>query len=140
MMPLYDVKCSKSGQVFERMIRLADFEAPIICACTAPATRVISMPLISVENVGYDCPVTGRWIGSKREHRENLRQQGCRVLESGERENNERARVRAEAEVERQLDITVEKTIESWDSAKKERLANELERGNVDLQVARGTV
>lgn len=134
-MPLYDCKC-EAGHTFERMIKLADFEAPIICDCHAPAKRAISRPMISVENVGYDCPVTGKWIGSKRAHEENLRQQGCRVLEPGEKESATRSKAHAEADFERRLDETVERTIDSWSSDKKESLANEL-LGGADLAVER---
>jgi hypothetical protein len=136
-MPLYDVKCSRSGKIFERQIPLAQFEEPIICSCQSPATRVISKPRIIVDNVGYHCPVTDKWIGSKREHRENLKQQGCRVLETGEKEANERQRLKMETEFDRGIEETVEKTIDSWDSDKREMLAKELQAG-VDLQYARG--
>ncbi|HEY6018995.1 MAG TPA: hypothetical protein VIY48_03615, partial [Candidatus Paceibacterota bacterium] len=63
---------------------MAKFEEEIKCACGSPARRVISAPLFSVDQTGYDCPITGKWISSKREHRENLAQHGCRVLEDGE--------------------------------------------------------
>jgi predicted nucleic acid-binding Zn ribbon protein len=85
-MPLYDIRCEKSEIVFERFIKLSDFEVPITCACGAPGKRLISKPMISVEAVGYNCPVTGKWVGSKKAHQENLREQGCRVLEPGEKE------------------------------------------------------
>lgn len=32
----------------------------------------------------YDCPVTGKMIDGRAAHRENLKRQGCRVLEPGE--------------------------------------------------------
>lgn len=32
----------------------------------------------------YACPITGREIGSRSTHRDNLRQHGCRVIEPGE--------------------------------------------------------
>jgi hypothetical protein len=47
--------------------------------------------MISVEAVGYNCPVTGKWVGSKKAHQENLREQGCRVLEPGEKEFNSKS-------------------------------------------------
>lgn len=39
---------------------------------------------INPDIAGYDCPVSGKWIGSRREHRENLKRKGCRILEHGE--------------------------------------------------------
>lgn len=35
---------------------------------------------------GYDCPVTGKWIDGKREHEENLKRHGCRLIEKGEKD------------------------------------------------------
>lgn len=134
-MPLYDFNCSE-GHKFERMVRLADFEVLQHCTCGAPSTRAISLPMFRVENVGYDCPVTGKWIGSKQAHSENLKAQGCRVLETGEKEESQRVKARLDQDFERRLDETVERTIDSWDSAKKESLTNEL-LGGADLAVER---
>ena len=130
-MPLYDLRCDK-GHVFERHIPLAKFEEPILCACHAPATRVISAPMFSVEQVGYTCPVTGKYIGSKRQHEENLRQQDCRVFETGEKELAQKRIAEQEAAFEKSVDQTVEKNFWSMPSEKREKIANELESG-VDL-------
>lgn len=35
---------------------------------------------------GYNCPVTGKYIEGRAAHEENLKRQGCRVLEPGETE------------------------------------------------------
>lgn len=137
-MPLYDFECTE-GHCFERMVRLKDFEAEQFCSCNAPAKRLISAPMIQVESVGYNCPVTGDWIGSKRAHNDNLAKHGCRVLESGEKEAAAAYRQKAEAEFDRKIEDTVEREIEAMPSAKKEALANELTRGKVDLELTRGT-
>lgn len=134
-MPLYDFRCDK-GHKFERSVKLADFEERQNCACGLPATRVISAPRISVENVGYDCPITGKWIGSKREHEENLKLHGCRVLETGETEQATKFRQAEEAQFEAKIEETVEKEWDQMPSAKKEKLANEL-LGGADLAVER---
>jgi putative FmdB family regulatory protein len=135
-MPLYDFECIENHR-FERSVKLIDFEVPQFCSCGAPASRAISAPRFSVDNVGYDCPVTGKWIGSKREHEENLKQQGCRVLETGEKEANERSRVKDEAAFEKKLEDSIERQIDQMSSTKKEQLANELINGKADLAVER---
>lgn len=136
-MPLYDIRCETTGEIFERSIPLAKFEEPIFCACGSSARRVISTPLFSVDNTGYSCPVTGRWVGSKREHRENLKQQGCRVLEPGETEAAQRRHQADDEALFKKVEDTVEQTIESWSSDKKEKLHNELVNAKVDLAVER---
>ncbi len=137
-MPLYDFIC-ESGHKFERMVRLDDFDDLQHCACQSPATRVISPVRFSVESVGYDCPVTGEWIGSKAQHENNLAKHGCRVYETGETEAAKKAKASADAEFERELDKTVEKEFESLSSAKKEALATELTAG-ADLGYSRSAL
>ena len=137
-MPLYDFECSE-GHRFERLVKLADFEVPQFCSCQSPAKRLISKPMIQVESVDYTCPITGKWIGSKQAHKDNLARHGCRVLESGEKEVAEARHKQAEAEFDRKIEETVEREIEAMPSAKKEALANELTRANVDLAVTRET-
>lgn len=134
-MPLYDFQCL-GGHKFERMVKLADFEAPVFCSCHARAYRVISAPMFSVEQVGYTCPVTGKYIGSKRQHEENLRQQDCRVFETGEKELAQKRIAEQEAAFEKSVDQTVEKNFWSMPSDKREKIANELESG-VDLAIER---
>ncbi len=127
-MPLYDFKCEQ-GHKFELMVPLAEFHNSQNCACGSAATRVISPVRFSVENVGYDCPITGEWIGSKAQHANNLAKHGCRVYETGETEAAKKAKANADAEFEKRLDQTVEKEFESLPSAKKEALATELAAG-----------
>ena len=127
-MPLYDFKCQQ-GHKFELMVPLAEFDNSQHCACGTIATRVISPVRFSVENVGYNCPITEEWIGSKSQHENNLAKHGCRVYETGETEAAKKAKASADAEFEKRLDITVEKEFESLSSDKKQALATELTAG-----------
>lgn len=77
----------------------------------------------------YACPITGKHISTKRQHEENLKQHGCRVLEGGEREYNERQRVKAEADFDRKVEQTVEREIAQMLSEKVEQLGKELSHG-----------
>lgn len=46
---------------------------------------------VSPDIKAYDCPITGKIIDGKKEHRENLKRTGCRNLEPGEsRESQKR--------------------------------------------------
>lgn len=138
-MPLYDFEC-ETGHRFERQVPLKDFEATQYCDCLAPAKRLISTPRFSVEQVGYSCPVTGKWVNSGREHRENLKRHNCRVLETGEKEAAAAFRKRADDEFDKKVEATVEKEIETMPSEKKEKLYSELTRGGADAVYERGTV
>ena len=75
----------------------------------------------------------------RREHRENLRQQGCRVLETGEKEAAAAFRKRADDEFDAKVEATVEKEIEAMPSEKREKLYAEMTRGGADVEILRGT-
>lgn len=137
-MPLYDCVCS-SGHKFERVIPLAQFEEPIICACGVAAHRAISLPTIVGGRLDYEyaCPITGKHVVSKRQHEENLKVHGCRVMESGEREYNQRRNADLERDFERKVDETIEREIAVMPSEKREMLAKELMAGTT-VEVARG--
>lgn len=135
-MPLYDFACPQ-GHRFERFVPLVNFSEEQKCSCGEVANRLISAPMFSVENVGYDCPITGKWIGSKAEHRENLAQHGCRVLETGEKEAVVARRKAEDDAFDKAVEATVEKEIEAMPSDKRERLYSELTRQGLDAQVVR---
>lgn len=135
-MPLYDIQC-EAGHRSEKFIPLKNFSDPIVCDCGQSARRSISAPMFSVDNTGYNCPVTGEWVGSKSAHRENLAKHGCRILETGETEQAKAARAEKDRQLDKAIEDTVERTIESWDSGKKEALHNELVNGKLDLTIER---
>ena len=43
-----------------------------------------SGPILLGDYSAYDCPVTGKIIDGRYQHSENLKRQGCRLLEKGE--------------------------------------------------------
>ena len=135
-MPLYDFICSE-GHPFERIVPLANFSETQHCACSAPATRVISAPRFSVDQTDYTCPITGVWIGSKAAHRENLARHGCRVLETGETEAAAAYRRKQDEALDKAVEDSVEKSIEAMPSEKKEALHNELINGGLTAEVTR---
>lgn len=135
-MPLYSYKCQACNTAFDDFAPMAKSAEPQFCRCGKLANRVITPTRISKDYDGYQCPVTDQWISGRRAHEENLKRQGCRVLEPGEKETNEQKKIRAEADFEKRLDQTVEKAIDSLPSEKKEKLANELSAGT-DLSVDR---
>ena len=137
-MPLYDFRCSE-GHRFERFVPLEKFEEQQICSCHAPAQRLISAPMFNVDSTGYNCPVTGDWIGSKHQHRENLAKHGCRVLESGETDAAAVYRAKEDAKLDKLIEDHVEREFEGFSSDKKEQLHNELINGKLDLAVERST-
>lgn len=65
-------------------------------------------PQISSDYAPYDCPVTGRTIDGRIEHRANLERHGCRVIEKGETaESKRRKEDYTEAKTERQVNAAI---------------------------------
>ena len=136
-MPLYDFKCNSCGQVSGRFVKLQDFDKPQECNfCSGNLQRLISAPFVRVNDIGYTCPITDKWIGSKQDHENNLAIHGCRLLEDGEHEDNNRKRQQANDDLDRAIEQTVDRQLETMPAEKLERLAKEVTSG-VDVQINR---
>lgn len=83
-MPLYDYRCTECGHVEEYVVRMADLETVAFFHCATQMERLISAPHVAADYAPYECPVTGRQIEGRRQHEENLKRTGCRLLEPGE--------------------------------------------------------
>lgn len=134
-MPTYSYRC-ECGALFDRILRLKDFDTPQMCACGKQASRVIVAPAIIGDYTGYPCPVTGNWIVGRKAHQENLARTGCRVLEPGESEAAVRRRQEQEAAYDAQIERTVEELVKAMPPEKQNRLEAELTSG-VSTEVIR---
>ena len=52
------------------------------------ARSSLAMPRIIGDYAAYDCPITGDRIDGRVAHAENLKRHDCRLLETGEKEDN----------------------------------------------------
>ena len=137
-MPLYNYTCPDHGE-FDAFAPLAEYKLPKACNCGKLSPRGLSVPHFSVDNVGYNCPITGEWVGSKYQHQENLAKHDCRVLEDGETQSAATRRQQDDTKLDKLVEDHVEREFESFPSAKKEQLHNELINGGLDLSVDRTT-
>ena len=136
-MPLYDYQCVE-GHRHELFHPLAELDTTHICpTCRGVLHRCLSAPRVFGDYPGYNCPNTGRWVEGKRAHLENLKRQGCRILEPGE-SDAARNRIKAEeAAFDKSLDNTVEELVASLPPRQMEQLASEVQHG-VTATVERG--
>lgn len=130
-MPTYDFQCDGCGHAARDIIRsLSEYGLPCACpVCDAPMRQLLSAPHVVMDYAGYTCPVTGNWIEGRAAHRENLKRQGCRVLEPGETEQTRRAHSQAEARLDRELDATVDQLLASRPAHEIEHLCNAVADG-----------
>lgn len=136
-MPLYDYKCPE-GHRFAVFSSIGEYKRERPCEdCGAPAPRFITgAPMVKGDYPGYTCPVSGKWIEGRRQHQENLKRTGCRVLEPGETDRAAAFRKTSEAEFEASVESTAEEFVANLDSKKREQLAAELDNG-ADVTVER---
>ena len=127
-MPLYGYKCT-CGESFERYLPLARYDEQQLCTCGAVAEKQMFAAKVIPDYEGYTCPVTGKWVEGRKAHRENLKAHGCRVLETGEKEEAARHREREAAALEASVAETAAKLVEIMPSRKREQLGRELELG-----------
>jgi hypothetical protein len=64
--------------------------APKNYAAPSPHRSDFPTPQVSGDFAAYDCPITGKSIEGRVAHEENLRRHDCRILETGEKEDNSR--------------------------------------------------
>ena len=130
-MPTYDFQCGGCGHSARDVIRpLAEYGLPCPCpVCDHPMRQLVSAPHIVMDYPGYTCPVTGTWVEGRAAHRENLKRQGCRVLEPGETRDSRRAMEQADAALDKSLDATADQLLASLPSREVEHLCNAVADG-----------
>lgn len=110
-MPLYDYQCPSCQHRFEQVLKIAELSKRVFCPrCSGDAERRLSRPMVRGDYEAYDCPITGRRIEGKRQHEENLRRHGCRVLEPGETREAMRNREKVQ---EQELERTIDKIVDT---------------------------
>lgn len=126
----------QNGHKFDRFIKLANLDAPQNCECNAPAHRVISPCMFSIDATNfpaYQSPTTGKWITGKAQRREDMAVSGCVDYEPSLIEHQNKRIAREDAELDKKVEEHVEKTIYEMPVEKKEKLASEMEHFDVDV-------
>jgi len=110
-------------------------DAPM-CACGEQMELIISAPFVATDYPGYTSPITGEWIEGRKAHMEDLKRHGCRVYEPSEKEEAVKRREAEDRKLDDAIGATVDRTIASWDTRKRDKLAAEMEAG-VGAEVVR---
>lgn len=88
---------------------MEDRSRPADCCQTGSAEKVLDAPRVFGDYEAYDCPITGRRIEGKKQHEENLRKHGCRLLEPGEsRDYMKNFEKRKQEDLEKTIDKVVD--------------------------------
>jgi hypothetical protein len=70
----------------------------------------LAAPYVAGDYQPYDCPITGKTIDGRREHRENLELHGCRVHEKGEFED---VKKNGKKRIEASMDAAIDKSVDA---------------------------
>ena len=123
-MPLYDYKC-ECGKEFDRFLKFANYDEPQYCECGKVAEKQLSFCAGTVMQ-SYQSPVTGKWIDTPRQRRDDLARSGSRPWEGREAET--KAAQQREKDFDKMLDKSAEKSaVEAWQSLPSEK-RKELEK------------
>lgn len=136
-MPLYSYRCLDCDIEVEKFLKVADYREIQFCdTCRSKMQKILKPTTIRGDYPDYTCPITGRVISGRKQHEENLRRHGCRVLESGEKELAEKFRQQQDKELDASIEQSVERGISQMSSDQVSRLANEVNSG-VTCEVVR---
>ena len=133
-MPLYEYQCKYCGKRSEAYRPMSESSLPFNCVCGGTAARILSPTPIRTDLPGYQCPVSGNWIEGRRAHEENLKRNGCHVLEGGEKEAAIREREAADRKFEDAVAETAAREVAAMPPEKQRQLGEELSRMNPSYQ------
>ena len=131
-MPLYAYRCL-AGHEFDRFLKLKDYDQTQTCECGQTATKRIMPTAVQVDIPAYISPGTGKLVSSRAQRREDLKASGCVEYEPSMREYQEKRLAAEDAALDKKVEEHVEQEILSMPTVKRERLAAEVERLDVDL-------
>jgi len=135
-MPVYVHKCL-NGHQFDIFKKMEDYNDPDVCKCGAESKRITVPTMLSPDIQPWDAyvsPATGKYITSYKDRRKDMEESGCVDYEPSLRTNSKSVIEQEEAKLEKELDATVEKTIEEMPSEKKEKLYNEMKNSTLEYE------
>lgn len=99
--------------------------------CFDKAEKVfLAPPGIHVQmDICYDSPIDGRPITTRQARIEDLKRSECRPYESGEKEEMERRRKKADESLDQSIDDSVEREVALMPQRKRELLEQEVRAG-----------
>lgn len=136
-MPTYQLQCS-NGHVFDRYLKLANYDDPQTCECGAPAKRQITATMIAPMFEDYQSPIDGKPITSKAKRRDDLARNDCIEYDPEMRKEADQRIKEKETALDRSIDKVVEAEISNMSGSQREALGKELSQG-ADLSYQRSS-
>ena len=119
-MPVYDAKCQKCGKVTEYVTSISRCQETPVCCGVSMTKVILQAPMGIVDIPAYVSPVSGKWINSRAERKEDLKRSGSRPWEGLEQEKKEAQRQKAYEEAKQ--DAKLEEAVQTaWNQLKPEQ-------------------
>ena len=140
MAPFYDYGCD-NGHRFHRYLTLANHQGTWPCECGQVAKQLISAPILvkAAPDLCYDSPIDGRPITSWDARAEDLRRSDCVPYDPEMKTDSLKRQHAHEADLDAQIDRTVEEKVEKMTGAQRRTLASEVLDQGADLVYSRNT-
>lgn len=137
-MPTYTYECGECKTIFTKFSTMREHRNSTECRCGNIAGQIIiSAPMMIIpQDCYYESPIDGRPITNRKQRIEDMARSGCIEYDPGVRQDIDRNLKESEFKLDKAIDETVEKEIESMPIVKKERLASELAAG-FDIETVR---
>lgn len=94
-MPMYESRCNKCGVIHEYYQNANNCKETPICCGEKTEKVILTAPYGIVDIPAYVSPTTGKWINSRKQRTEDLKESGCRPWEGMEQEQKEADRQKA---------------------------------------------
>lgn len=138
-MPNYGYECPL-GHAFERYFSLEAYDRTPRCHCGARAQRTFTPVQIgTIRKIEYTSPIDGRPITTEAARRQDLARSNSVPYDPMMKQDQDRRVAASAAALEKSVSDTVERTVASYPSAKREKLYNELAAGT-GIEIERKTV
>ena len=123
-MPIYQSVCLKCGSEHEYIRTVSNCMDTPTCCGSATDKRILSAPMGIVDIPAYVSPVSGRWVNSRAQRKEDLKRADCRPWEGLEQEKKEAARRQAyiEEKQDKVLTAAIEQTFYQMPAEKRKVL------------------
>lgn len=138
-MPLHDFRCPEN-HVFEVFVGQGQDTVDCPWHMGKVAEKVFLTPPMGFvqRDICYDSPVDGRPITNKHAREDDLKRNGCIPYEPGMRQDAERVRREADAELDKSVEASVDEFFATAPTRKLEKLDQEL-RAGASVETVRST-